>query len=101
MISSLNNTLRIVLDNLVPEKKVLKSLKPTCLWYNSELRSHKRKVQKLEKKWLRYKLDSLWIAHKNARNSYYARLNVGIRLQNTVVTANSCTNWSQILQLRQ
>ena len=49
MVTSLNKALKMVLDNLAPEKKVLKSLKPKHPWYNSGLRSHKKKVQKLEK----------------------------------------------------
>ena len=79
MVSNLN-TLPTVLDNLAPEKQIHKLLGPKHPWYNSELRSHERKVHELEKKWLRYKLDSLWIACKNAWNSYYARLNTTKKL---------------------
>ena len=49
MVSNLNNTLQTVLDNLAPEKQIHKSLRPKHPWYNSELRSHKRKVHKLKK----------------------------------------------------
>ena len=35
----------------------------------------KKKVHKYEKKWLRYKLDSLWTAYKKVRNSYSGKLN--------------------------
>ena len=31
---------------------------------------------KTREKWLKYKLDSLWVAYKKARNSYYAAPNV-------------------------
>ena len=31
---------------------------------------------KYEKKWLKYKLDSLWVAFKKVRNSYYGLLNI-------------------------
>ena len=35
----------------------------------------KHKVHKLEKKWVKYRMDSLWKAYKKARNSYYYLLN--------------------------
>ena len=35
----------------------------------------KCKVHKLERKWMKYKLDSCWLAYKKARNSYYYLLN--------------------------
>ena len=37
--------------------------------------SLKRKVRKYEKKWLKYKMDSLWTAYKKVRNSYFGLLN--------------------------
>ena len=40
----------------------------------------KRKVCKYEKKWLKYKLDSLWTAYKKVRNSYYGKLNAKKRI---------------------
>ena len=36
----------------------------------------KMKANRLEKNWPKYKLDSIWVAYKKARNSYYAALNV-------------------------
>ena len=39
------------------------------------MRLLKRRMQKLEKKWLKYKFNSNWTAYKKARNSYYAGLN--------------------------
>ena len=53
MVTSLNTMLRTVLDKLAPEKKVCKSLKPKHPWYSSELQLLKRRVRKLEKKWLK------------------------------------------------
>ena len=41
-----------------------------------EMKNHKRKVRKYEKKWLKYKLNSLWICFKKVRNSYFAKLNL-------------------------
>ena len=75
MVMGLYTTLKTVLDKLAPEKKVCKSLKPKHPWYTSDLKQQKRQVRKLEKKWLKYKLDSGWIAFKKARNAYYGKLN--------------------------
>ena len=75
MVTGPNSTLRTVLDKLAPEKKVCKSLRSKHPWYTSDLKQHKRRVRKLEKKWLKYKLGSGWIAYKKARNAYYSKLN--------------------------
>ena len=40
------------------------------------MKALKRKVRKYEKKWLKYKLDSLWVAFKKVRNSYFGLLNI-------------------------
>ena len=29
----------------------------------------------MRKKWLKYKLESLWLAYKKVRNSYFGKLN--------------------------
>ena len=39
------------------------------------MKTLKRKVCKYEKKWLKYKLDSLWTTYKKVRNSYFGKLN--------------------------
>ena len=39
-----------------------------------ELKTHKRQMRKLEKKWLKHKTDPYWTAYKSCRNSYYSRL---------------------------
>ena len=40
------------------------------------MKHQKRKVCKYEKKWLKYKLDSLWTCYRKVRNSYFAKLNL-------------------------
>ena len=50
------------------------SLKAKKPWYDKEMVELKCKVHKMEKKWMKYKLDSCWQAYK-ARNSYYYLLN--------------------------
>ena len=39
-----------------------------------ELKTNKRQMRKLEKKWLKHKTDPYWTAYKSCRNSYYSRL---------------------------
>ena len=50
-------------------------LRIKCPWYDSEAKEAKRSVCKLEKKFIKYKLPSLWCAYKAARNWYYGMLN--------------------------
>ena len=40
------------------------------------MKHQKRKVHKYEKKWLKYKLESLWICYRKVRNSYFAKLSL-------------------------
>ena len=40
-----------------------------------EMKSHKRQMRKMEKKWLKYKSEPYWVAYKKCRNSYYGKLN--------------------------
>ena len=95
MVTSLNSTLKTVLDKLAPEKKVCKSLRHEHPWYTAEIRQLKRKVHKLEKKWLKYKLDSFWMVYKKAWNSYQAKLkNKKMTLKDKIV---ECTNDSKKL----
>ena len=74
-VASFNMELKHVLDTLAPEKKCTSWLRSKHLWYDSEAKESKRKVQKLEKKFIKYKLTSLWNAYKAARNRYYGMFN--------------------------
>ena len=75
MVTYFDSGLKLITDKLAPEKKIKIPLRPKQPWYTSELRTLKSKVRKLEKKWLKYKLDCLCVAWKKARNSYYVHLN--------------------------
>ena len=75
LVNSLDKELTRVLDKLAPKKECKISSKTKQPWYDQEAKLLKRKMCKLEKKWLRYKLESCWIAYKKARNSYYSVLN--------------------------
>ena len=75
LVSSFNTEPRRVYDTLAPQKEIKVNLRPKQPWYDQEIKTLKRKVCKYEKKWLKYKMDSLWIAYKKVRNSYFGLLN--------------------------
>ena len=75
LVESLDTELTRILNELAPEKKCTISTKPKQPWYDEEAKILKRKIGKLEKKWLKYKVESCWSAYKKARNSYYGVLN--------------------------
>ena len=75
MVTNLDNALKSILNDLAPEKQVAIPLKPKQPWYTRDRRTLKHKVRQPEKKWLRHKLDSCWVAYKKQRNLYYAMLN--------------------------
>ena len=62
-------------DTLAPLKECKVNLRAKQPWYNSDMKILKRKVHKYKKKWLKYKLESLWVAYKKVRNSYFGLLN--------------------------
>ena len=76
LVSSLNGKLSRVFDTLAPLKDCKVNLRAKQPWYDQQMKALKRKVRKYEKKWLKYKLDPLWVAFKKVRNSYYGLLNI-------------------------
>ena len=75
LVSSFNTELRRVYDTLAPQKEIKVNTRPKQPWYDREIKTLKRKVHKYEKKWLKYKMNSLWTAYKKVRNSYFGTLN--------------------------
>ena len=75
MVQSLEDEFRRVMDDLASELKCTASLKPKRPWYDAEACEQKQIVRKLERKLIKYKLDSLWTAFKKARNKYNTLLN--------------------------
>ena len=92
-VADLGTELKHTLDKLAPVKNCSVSLRPKMPWYTNEMAQYKAKVRRREKKWLKYKLPSCWLAFKNTRNSYYGRLNNKkkeiIRIQISDSTNNS------------
>ena len=74
LVQSFDKELTRTLDSLAPEKDTKLLLKPKCPWYCHELKVQKAKVRWHENKWLKHKLDSLWVAYKKECNRYYAML---------------------------
>ena len=75
IVNSLDEELTRVVNTLAPIKTVNTNLRSKKPWYDNDMKQHKRRVRKLEKKWLKYKLDSCWIAYKKCRNSYFGKFN--------------------------
>ena len=71
----LTTKLTRVLDTLAPEKECKVNLRTKRPWYDADLKEHKHKVRRLEKKWLKYKNDGCHIAFKKGCNSYFGKLN--------------------------
>ena len=74
-VSSLNAELHRVYDRLAPLKRCSVNFRTKQPWFDSEMKTLKRKVNKYEKKWLKYKLESLWVTNKRVRNSSFGLLN--------------------------
>ena len=64
IVPKLNIKLTCTLDTLAPLRKQKISLRPKNPWYDMEMKSHKRQLRKMEKKWLKYKSEPYWIAYK-------------------------------------
>ena len=76
LVGTFNQELRRIYDELAPEKECRLHLRPKQPWYDEEMKHQKRKVHKYKKKWLKYKLESLWICYRKVRNSYFAKLSL-------------------------
>ena len=75
-VTNLGMEFKCTLDKLSPVKKCSVSFKPKMPWYDKEMAQHKARMRCCEKRRPKYKLPSCWIALKQARNSYYGKLNI-------------------------
>ena len=75
IVLKLNNELTCTLNTLAPLKTQKINLRPKKPWYDMEMKTHKRQMRKMEKKWLKHKSEPYWVAYKKCRNSYYGKLN--------------------------
>ena len=96
--ASLNTELKRVLDTLAPEKEKKVSLKTKKPLYDREMVELKCKVCKLEKKWMKYRMDSLWQAYK--RPGTHTIICLTIRRQSLRNKITECsTNSKKLHQL--
>ena len=96
LVSSFDSELRRVYDKLAPQKKCKVNLRNKVPWYDEEIKTFKRKVCKFDKKWLKYKLESLWKAYMKLINSYFGLLNA--KKKSTLQTKiDNCGNDSRSL----
>ena len=64
LIANLNDEFRRVIDTLAPLKEVTLSAHPRQPWFNDAVKTQHKVVRRRERAWLKYKLDSNWIAYK-------------------------------------
>ena len=70
LIANLNDEFRCVIDTLAPPKEVTLSTHPRQPWFNDAVKAQHKVVKNRESAWLKYKLNSNWIAYKKERNIY-------------------------------
>ena len=70
LIANLNDEFRRVINRLAPPKEVTLSTHPRQPWFNDVVKAQHKVVRNREHAWLKYKLNSNWIAYKKERNIY-------------------------------
>ena len=70
LIANLNDEFRCVIDTLASPKEVTLSAHPRQPLFNDAVKAQHKVVRRREHAWLKYKLDSNWIAYKKERNIY-------------------------------
>ena len=74
MIEDLEKQLKLVLDEMAPEKTKTIVVRPTNPWFTEDVKIQKRLMRNRERTWRKYRLQSNWIAFKVERNKYRAML---------------------------
>ena len=70
LIANLNDEFRCVIDTLAPPKELTLSTHPRQSWFNKSVKAQHKVVRNRERTWLKYKLNSNWIAYKKEQNIY-------------------------------
>ena len=89
MIEDLEKQLKLVLDEIAPEKTKTIVVRPTNPWFTEDVKTQKRLMRNRERTWRKYKLQSNWIAFKVKRNKYRAMLK-SIRKTTVSEKINEC-----------
>ena len=74
MIADLEKQLKLVLDEIAPEKAKTILVRPTNPWFTGDVKTQKRLMRTRERKWRKYRLQSNWIAFKAEQNKYRVML---------------------------
>ena len=74
MIEDLEKQLKLILDEVAPEKTKTIVVRPTNPWFTEDVKIQKRLMRNRERTWRKYRLQSNWIAFKVERNKYRAML---------------------------
>ena len=64
MIEDLEKQLKLVLDEIAPEKTKTILVRPTNPWFTEDVKTQKRIMRNRERIWRKYRLQSNWIASK-------------------------------------
>ena len=89
MIEDLEKQLKLVLDEMAPEKTKTIVVRPTNPWFTEDVKIQKRLMRNRERTLRRYRLQSNWIAFKVERNKYRAMLK-SIRKTTVSEKINEC-----------
>ena len=89
MIEDLEKQLKLVLDEIVPEKTKTILVRPTNPWFTEDVKTQERLMRNRERIWRKYRLQSNWIAFKVERNKYRAMLK-SIRKTTVSKKINEC-----------
>ena len=91
MIADLDTQLKVVLNEMAPERMKAILVRPTNPWFTEEVKIQKRLMRNREQQWRKYKLQSNWIAFKAEHNKYRAMLQ-SIRKSTLSDKVNDCNN---------
>ena len=64
LIAKLNDEFKCVIDTLAPPEEITLSTHPRQPWFDSAVKTQHKVVRNRERAWLKYKLNSKWLAYK-------------------------------------
>ena len=91
MIADLDTQLKVVLNEMAPERTKAFLVRPTNPWFTEEVKIQKRLMRNREQQWRKYKLQSNRITFKAKHNKYRAMLQ-SIRKSTLSDKVNDCNS---------
>ena len=64
LISKLSDEFKHIIDVLAPPKEVILSTHPKQPWFDGAVKTQHKVIRNRERAWLKYKLNSNWLAYK-------------------------------------